>query len=212
MKMSTMRMKVWSLTAACFFASLTVDAQINMRYVLSQMPDTLAQYLSKNDRLDLADFVDSGMKAEVANTLEGKTVLNVLSADYAKLTLNDAATIEMRLLPLTLDQDTGSNAVDTTYQTLCVVRTYGNNLRESVINFYTPLWTPLPVSNKIEIGEEWGTVDDDFGSYHVELGQHEPTLTLETNTQLDVPANEEQKKAEKKSIVLKWDGRRFKKY
>ena len=212
MKMTTIKIKVLGIVAVCCIAQLAATAQVNMRDVLCQMPDTVVPYLSRNNLLDLADFVESGMKAEVTNTLEGKTVLDTLSSDYAKLTLNNATTIEMRLLPYTPEHDNSGSPVDTAHQTLCVVRTFGNSVRESVIDFYTPQWSPLPALNRIGMEKGWGTVGHDTNIYHAMLGQQDQTLTLIADNQLDVPANSEQKKAEKSSIVLKWDGRKFKKY
>ena len=58
---------------------LTVPAiaQQKMRDVISTMPDSLAPYLTENNRLDMIDFKEANMKAEVHNAFEGKTELMV---------------------------------------------------------------------------------------------------------------------------------------
>lgn len=55
------------------FLTCAVEAQVKMRDVIKQMPDTLVPYLKQNARLDFIDFMDSDMKAEVNNDLGGKS-------------------------------------------------------------------------------------------------------------------------------------------
>jgi hypothetical protein len=196
-----------------------LSAQVKMRDVFCQMPDTLAPYLTENNRLDLVDFIESGMTAEVTNKLEGKTRLEVLTADYAKLKLSDASTMEFRLLTHEAMRSgsgavnsSGSDAVDSSesyeevdslIQELCVVWTYGTSNRESVVSFYTPDWTPLPADKRMPQGSR---------GYEAQLNPQEPTLTLVNDGKLDFPANEEQEKIEMRLINLKWNGRSFNLY
>ena len=79
---------------------LTVPAiaQQKMRDVISTMPDSLIPYLSENNRLDMIDFKEANMKAEVHNAFEGKTELMVLTDSYASITLNEAHRLQLRLL------------------------------------------------------------------------------------------------------------------
>ena len=72
------------------------EAQVKMRDVIKQMPDTLVPYLNLNARLDFIDFKDSGMKAEVSNELGGKSQLTELTDDYASFTLNAASQVQLR--------------------------------------------------------------------------------------------------------------------
>ena len=59
--------------------ALGSSAQTPMSQVLKQMPDSLVPYLSENNKLDMIDFLDSKMKAEVHNLLDGKTELITLT-------------------------------------------------------------------------------------------------------------------------------------
>ena len=55
-------------------AALTAGADtVNLRNLFVEMPDTVIPYLSRNNRLDFVDFMDSNMKAEVTNALGGKS-------------------------------------------------------------------------------------------------------------------------------------------
>ena len=172
-----------------------LSAQVTMRDVLKQMPDTLTPYLTANARLDLIDFIDSNMKAEVSNSLDGKSELLKLTETYALLALTPSSRLEMRLL----DSD---EPVDSVRQVLCVVRTYGTDTCESVVDFYSVHWRKLPAFD----------LHDPFGLFVATLGEQEPTLSLRPECSLDAPASEEQEKITKPSIILKWNGKTFNEY
>ena len=110
------------------FLTCTAEAQVKVRDVIKQMPDSLVPYLKQNARLDFIDFMDSGMKAEVSNEFGGKSQMTELTDDYASLTLNSVSQIQLRLLDV-------SEPVDDARQIICMVRTYGDDIRESTIGF-----------------------------------------------------------------------------
>jgi hypothetical protein len=70
------------------------------------MPDTLLPYLDANNRTELVDRYDISQKADdkgnlntsVTNRLKGTTRLDTLTENYLRLTLNERATWEMKLL------------------------------------------------------------------------------------------------------------------
>ena len=70
------------------------------------MPDLLLPYLDANSRTELVDRYDISQKADdkgglntsVTNRLKGTTRLDTLTENYLRLTLNDHATWEMKLL------------------------------------------------------------------------------------------------------------------
>lgn len=109
----------------------------SMKEIFGSMPDSIFPYLSRNNRLDMIDFKESGMKAEVDNSLEGKSRLDSLTADYLHLTLNEATTVEMKLL----ESDRLLN--DTTNTIVCIASTYSGV--ESNIEFYSSKWHKLPI-------------------------------------------------------------------
>lgn len=108
-----------------------------MKDIFSSMPDSIIPYLSHNNRLDMIDFRESSMEAVVDNSLEGKSKLDTLTADYLHLTLNEATSVEMKLLesPRLLD--------DTTKTIVCVATTYANV--ESNVEFFTSKWHRLAI-------------------------------------------------------------------
>ena len=179
------------------FMTLSASAQdhvTNMRDMLKQMPDTLLPFLPENARLDFIDFIESNMKAEVSNSLEGKSELATLTDSYALLNLTKSSQIEMRLLDTTEE-------IDSMHQLLCVVRSYGTDIRESVVEFYSLRWRKLPTADRVGLPAEM---------FVANLSEREPTLSIRPECHLDAPANEEQKVIEKPLTVLKWDGEIFK--
>ncbi len=183
------RLMIWAMMAA-----LSVSAQTTMRDVLRQMPDTLLPYLTENNRLDMIDFMDSGMRAEVSNIFDGKSELTRLTDNYARLWLNQAVTVEMQLFDVT-------EPVDSATQIVCMVTTYGTDIRESTVEFYSLQWKSLTDGR-------WLAPDYMF---RASLGDEQPTLTITPECRLeDAPANKEQEEITKPSTILKWDGKSFK--
>lgn len=170
--------------------TLGMFAQTTMREIIKQMPDTIVPYLTENNRLDFIDFIDSGMKAEVSNTLGGKSQMQKLTDLFASITLNEASTLQLRLLDTTVP-------VDSATQIICLVQTYGTNLRESKMAFFSVKWRRLPVSDYVSLPE---------GMWIATWNEKEPSLTLTYENQLDAAANEEQQPMQEVSITLKWDG------
>jgi hypothetical protein len=173
-----------------------VQAQVKMRDVIKQMPDSLLPYLNQNARLDFIDFIDSSMKAEVSNDLGGKSQLTELTDDYASLTMNSASQIQLRLLDV-------NETIDDAHQIICLVRTFGEGMRESTIDFYSVKWQLLPKEERISLPSY---------THHIMLSSQAPELTIQRETSLDIPANEEQKEIGKVLNTFKWNNKEFKIY
>ena len=164
-------------------------AQTTMSEALKSMPDSLMPYLTHNNRLDCIDFCEANMKAEVRNVFEGKSELLKLTTNYALFRMNDAASVECCML-----EARGQYVI-------CMIQTYGTDLRESVISFYTTSWKQLPTAQYLAVAHEGLAA-----SYDAE----QQILMLESNNYLDRAAMEEQKEQEKVQIKLKWTQAGFK--
>lgn len=106
------------------------DAQ-KMRDVFVAMPDSVLPYLSKVNKEDFIDFMDSKMKAVVKNTFGEQSEMTALTADYAKVNLSGRSSLELKLLPL----------ADST-RVICMIRTVGDSLKtSSSIFFYAADWS-----------------------------------------------------------------------
>lgn len=115
--------------------SLTATAQPSMREAFKQAPQALLPYVTENDRLDLIDFLDSGMKAEVKNQLGGKSELLRLTDRFLSLRLSQGLSMKLRLLD-------SPQPIDSVSQVICMVRTYGIDCQESTVQFYSLKWRP----------------------------------------------------------------------
>jgi hypothetical protein len=125
-------MKKLIVLLVCQCALLGAQAQ-NVREVFKSMPDSLAPYLSQNNRLDMMDFMDAGMKAVVTNQLGGDTQMTFLSDDSLSMKMNSAFLLDLKL-----------QKRDTTTVVL-LKRTYltQKGQYEVVSQSFTSYWRPL---------------------------------------------------------------------
>jgi hypothetical protein len=105
----------------------------NVREMFKTMPDSLAPYLTVNNRLDMMDFVDAGMKAIVTNQLGGDTEMTFLSDDSLSVKMNSAFLLDLKIQK----QDTTT--------VVCLKRTYltQKGQYEVVSQTFTSYWRPL---------------------------------------------------------------------
>ena len=133
-------MRHWWLVI-CLMISVSGRAEDwNIRTVFQHMPDSLIPCLSENNRLDMIDFNDSKMKAEVTNILHGSSEMLALTEDSLSIRVSDALLVNMLLLvPI--------NMVDSCRQVICMVQTFGTDSvsLDSKIDYYTPQWQKLDI-------------------------------------------------------------------
>ena len=182
------RLILFCLTLAAW--SLAATAQTSMREAFKQAPQSLMPYLTENDRLDLIDFLDSGMKAEVTNQLGGKSELLLLTDRFLSLKLSQGLSMKMRLL------DT-AQPIDSVSQVICLVRTYGIDCRESTVQFYSLQWRQLPAVDYVDaLPQE---------TFVAELDEQESLLTVQPGCDIEAKAVEEPKNEEKWVVKYKWN-------
>ena len=122
---------------------LYAEARTPMRDWLSSIPDSVMPLLVKNRRLDLIDFYDARMEAVVTNLLEGKSRLETLTEDFAKIDYTKSSDVSLKLL-----------AVNDTTDILCMVTTIKGKEKTTVddsrISFFDEQWIPLKVASYID--------------------------------------------------------------
>ncbi len=123
------------------------EAQKKMRDVFLQMPDSLLPYLTKNNRLDFLDFLDSGMKAMVTNEFGGKSEMLSLTDQEVSLSVSPALKVKMQLMPV-------NETIDSCNQVVCILKTYGEQTPESKIEVYSVSWHQLDVSKYLNLPHE----------------------------------------------------------
>ena len=101
--------------------------------VFKTMPDSLLPVLSKNNRLDMVDFMEAQMRAEVTNLLEGSSEMTALTDDSLSIRIDTVLCVDMVL----------RTEADSTI--ICLRRTYkiSECQMEIVENNYTTTWHPL---------------------------------------------------------------------
>lgn len=113
----------------CMFCVMSVMAQ-NMKSVFVAMPDSVTPLLTKVNREDCIDFLDSNMKAVVKNRFGNVAEMKVLTDDYVLMQTSEVGTLEMKLLPL----------ADST-KVICMVKTVNVPVADSSVRFYTSDWS-----------------------------------------------------------------------
>lgn len=178
------------LCLALLVWSLTVSAQSTMREAFQQAPQSLMPYLTENDRLDLIDFLDSGMKAEVTNQLGGKSELLRLTERFLSLNLSQGLSMKMLLLD-------SPEPVDSVTQVICLVRTYGIDCRESTVQFYSMKWRQLLTADYMEaLPQE---------TFLADLDEQETLLTVQPGCDIETKAVEEHQNEDKWAFKYKWN-------
>ena len=140
----------------CLFVFCTaVSAQLHMRELFAQLPDSVLPLMSKNNRLDCIDFIENGMEARVKNHFGDPVVLDSLTHDYLLLHTSESGYVEMRLL---------LKASDTL---LCVNRTYLGSVADSEVRVYDTLWRFVDVVQRPDFAQFFKPSVDD-GQWQVE--------------------------------------------
>ena len=103
-----------------------------VRQSFINMPDSLSALLTQVNREDFFDFLDSNMKAEVNNRLEGKSEMTRLSDDFLEVKMTTKSTYQLKVLHTNDGTDV-----------LCAVSTVCGSACDSHIRFFTTDWQPL---------------------------------------------------------------------
>lgn len=122
-----------------FVAVLTLQAQ-TLNTIFVNMPDSLSPLLTKNDRADFADFLDSKMKAQVKNKFEKVSEMKILTKDYLFLQTTSQTILQMKLLPIN----------DST-KIVCLITTACAPACDSRIRFFTPEWKELSAKEYVTL-------------------------------------------------------------
>lgn len=195
--------------------ALTAQAQ-DMAARFVAMPDSLLPLMTKVNREDCIDFLESKMAAKVKNRFGGQTEMTALTADYLRIQLTELNTVEMKLFPLN----------DSTRVT-CVVSTAYGPAADSDIRFYDAQWRSIPTEQFMEyppddiffIPED--TITDEMIRIHrkadmymvkADLSPEASTITF-TFTTPDYMSKEDREALEKlmrkEPVVYEWKGEHF---
>lgn len=209
-----------AIIAAMLAVCTCAEAQLPlMRDVFRQMPDTLLPTMSRNNRLDMVDFVESGMKAVVTDRLDGRCVMDSLTADYARISMGGSLSIELKALPTAMQLPDSSACI------VCLVKTFGSQTKESSVDFYSGKWHPLPIKLTPDTytpqlivrpdtitAERFAEICPDTSLLMVAaaLSPADNTLTLTPQEPLQTDDERKETAPLLRSLTLKWTGKEFK--
>ncbi len=188
--------RLLTAVAVCLLGLSDGVAQTTVRELFKSVPFGMFQLLTDNNRLDLLDYWDSGLKSPVTNQLDGDSKILLLNDSLLQLQLSEALQADIWLLDVAEPADGNS-------QVVCLLRTYGTDVKSTTIQFFTTDWQELPASRY------FAAPDYAFSA----KCQLEANLLQLTPVNVDnTPASEEQHEIVQSSILFKWDGNSFKKY
>ena len=117
------------------------SAQTSVGELLKSMPDSLMPLLTKNNRLDMIDFCEAKMKAEVTNRLEGLSEMTMLTPDSLTIRMSNVLHVSLYL------QETREE-YDSVRQVICMVKTFRlpmSGEKEEQVSYFSVKWVPLSV-------------------------------------------------------------------
>ena len=143
-----MKRNRFSVIILCCTVALWVVAPLRAqeaKTLFINMPDSLCPLLTKVNREDCIDFLESKMRAIVTNRFDQKTEMTDLGKDYIRLQMTPQSTWQMKVL-----------ALNDSTSVVCTVATVCAPACDSDICFYTTDWQPLEAEAFIQLP----TMDD----------------------------------------------------
>ena len=122
-----------------------------MAFCFRHIPDEVLPTLSEVNRLDMLDFMESNMKAEVTNMLGGKSEMTLLTDTTLSIRMSNALQVDMLLF---LDATIGTDSDES--EVVCVIETFGTDSlsRESRVRYYTASWELLDQPPQLSVSEQ----------------------------------------------------------
>ena len=204
------------LIVVSVLCGISASAQ-DMKSVFIAIPDSITPLLTKVNKEDCVDFLDSNMKAEVKNRFDGTAEMKVLTEDYTLVQTSEIGTLEMKLLP-----------VNDSTKVVCMVKTVCASACDSDVRFYTSDWSKeLDAASLLQrpsadvfflpndtLSEEGILIRKkaDMHLMKASLSKDEPTLTFIYTTP-DYLTQEDKEKLlphlRKEPVVLEWKDGKF---
>lgn len=124
-----MNMKRTALIVFLLALASGISAQLRMRDIFAQLPDSVLPLTTRNNRLDCIDFIENGMEARVKNLFGDQVVLDSLTEDFMVLRTSEASCVEMKLF---------AEGTDTL---ICVNRIYMGPVADSEVKVFDTSWS-----------------------------------------------------------------------
>jgi len=112
----------------------------NLRTLFIDMPDSIMPALTKSERMDFLDYMDSGMKAKARNKLGGESEMTLFQDNMLSVKTSQAGRMDIVLFPCKKGSDV-----------ICVIKTVTARYDDSHLSFYDENWTPIDGKKLIEL-------------------------------------------------------------
>lgn len=129
-----------TVTVIIMALMLVAARAADLRTLFVGMPDSIMPTMTKSERMDFLDYMDSGMRARVRNKLGGESVMTAFSDRSLTVMTSQSGRVEMVLFPL----KNGENLI-------CIIKTVTARYEDSRIQFYSEDWKSVPVEELIEL-------------------------------------------------------------
>ena len=123
-----MMKRILVIMVLCAFVHEMASAE-DLRTLFINMPDSILPTLTRSERMDFLDYMDSGMKARVRNKLGGESVMTAFSDQSLTVMTSQSGRLEMVLFP----RKKGENLI-------CIIKTVTARYDDSRLSFYTENW------------------------------------------------------------------------
>jgi hypothetical protein len=134
-----MMKRILTVLIISILALASVKAE-DLRSLFVNMPDTIMPTLTKSERMDFLDYMDSGMRARVKNKLGGESEMTALSDRSLTVRTSQSGRLEMAVFP----RRNGTNLI-------CLIKTVTARYDDSRITFYNEDWTPVDSKSLIKL-------------------------------------------------------------
>ncbi len=198
------------VAAGLFLPANFLQAQ-SLRNFWTNAPDSLFPHLNAGKRTELLDYVSMGVKAETKNSFNEMVTINTLTPNFMEVAICDNLLIQIKQLP-----STGSDSL------FCVVKTFGNQEKESTITLYDANWQTKqqlrfsPLQNIGELGnmstEQYNQLKQLTSFYMLKATLTPIATDLILTYEAPMLSTDEKKKLNslQKQTILKWNGETFK--
>ncbi|MBR4843201.1 MAG: DUF3256 family protein [Bacteroidaceae bacterium] len=120
--------------------AVSMAGAVDLRTLFVEMPDSILPTLSRSERMDFLDYLDSGMKARVRNKLGGESVMTEFSDRSLTVLTSESGRLEMILYP----RRDGTNLI-------CLIKTVTAGYEDSRLSFYNEDWTRIDSKRLIKL-------------------------------------------------------------
>ena len=134
-----MTRRILSILIVCVSVIGPVRAE-DLRTLFIGMPDSIMPTLTKSERMDFLDYMDSGMRARVRNMQGGESEMTLFQDNMLSVKTSQSGRMDMVLL----GKKGGGNII-------CIIKTVTARYDDSRLSFFTEDWKPVPVEDLIEL-------------------------------------------------------------